>query len=103
VITLNLLELQNQISNKYVLLFGYTKNCGTCYLAEKMLDLVGETVKELQIIKVNLSLSNEIISEYKLKSTPSFTLLKDSIVVDQFYAFHSVTFLYEKINNLIEK
>ncbi|XMB85080.1 thioredoxin family protein [Mycoplasmatota bacterium WC44] len=96
-------RLEQIINNENVILFGYTSNCGTCKLAEQMLDIVTHTVDNVQVIKINLAISSSIVEHYKIKSTPSFILLKNNELFDEFYAFHSVTFLYKKINNLLEK
>lgn len=97
------MDLEKIINHEFVILFGYTSNCGTCKLAEQMLDVVLETVKDIQVIKINLSLETDVIDHYKIKSTPAFILLKKNVLFDCFYAFHSVTFLYEKITKLVEK
>ncbi len=84
------------------IIFGYTENCGTCKMADQMLTVASHG-KEIVIDRVNLSINKEIINKYKILSTPAFILLKDEEVVDQFYAFHDVLYLHEKINNLLQK
>jgi thiol-disulfide isomerase/thioredoxin len=83
------------------IIFGYTENCGTCKMADQMLTIASHG-KEVEIERVNLSISKEIISKYKITSTPAFILLDGDNVVDQFYAFHDVLYLHEKINNLLQ-
>ncbi len=84
------------------IIFGYTENCGTCKMADQMLTIASHG-KDVEIVRVNLSINKDIINQYKIMSTPAFIFLKDEEVVEQFYAFHDVLYLHEKINNLLQK
>ncbi len=84
------------------IIFGMTENCGTCKVAMKMLKLASESF-DIPVEVVNISANKGIIEKYKISSTPAFIFLDDDRVVEQFYAFHSVTFLFEKIRSLENK
>ncbi|XMB66206.1 thioredoxin family protein [Mycoplasmatota bacterium zrk1] len=97
---MKLVELREEFSEN-ILVFGYTTNCGTCKFAEKMLDIVMESVSNIKVVKINLSMSNEIVNHYEIKSSPVFILLKHGKIFDIFYAAHSVVNIYEKISALL--
>ncbi|QVK17334.1 thioredoxin family protein [Mycoplasmatota bacterium] len=74
----------------------YTNMCGTCESAKIMLDIVSKTMKHLLIYQLNVNHYPNIIEDYHITSIPCFLLFKEGKLVEQFYAFHSVTFLYQK-------
>lgn len=84
------------------IIFGYTENCGTCKMAKEMLTIANDTFK-VPIESINLSLDKDTIEQYKIMSTPAFIFLDGEVVVEQFYAFHSVVYLFEKIQELVSK
>lgn len=83
------------------IIFGFTENCGTCKMADQMLTIANDKFN-MPIERVNLSLDKTLIEKYKITSTPAFIFLNGETIVSQFYAFHSVTFLFEKIKELEE-
>lgn len=86
-------------SDKVVVLV-YTSMCGTCESAKRMMHVVSESLKEIGFYQININLNPELIKRYDISSVPCFLLFKKGILVDQFYAFHSVTYLFEKINSI---
>lgn len=84
------------------IIFGYTENCGTCKMAKEMLTIANDTFK-VPVESINLSLDKDTIEQYKIMSTPAFIFLDGEEVVEQFYAFHSVVYLFEKIQELVSK
>lgn len=95
-------DLNQTLNNhgNYVVLV-YTKMCGTCESAKIMLDIVSKTLNHLSIYQLNANHHPKIIEDYQIMSIPCFLIYKEGQLVEQFYAFHSVTFLYQKINSLI--
>ena len=83
------------------IIFGFNDNCGTCKMAREMLAIANDSFN-VHVKRVNLGTNKKLIEKYKISSTPAFIFLNDDAVVEQFYAFHSVTFLFEKINNLVK-
>ena|SRR5690554_2197833 len=83
---------------KLSVVLGYTNMCGTCESAKKMLAIVSELMKDVTFYKVNLNYFPTIAKTYDVKSNPCFMVFKHGVLTDLFYAFHSVTYLYEKIN-----
>jgi len=83
-------------------IFGYTENCGTCKMAKEMLYLANHTFN-IEVEELNLSLEKDLIKKHRITSTPAFIFMDGDEVVSQFYAFHSVTYLFEKLGELAQK
>jgi thioredoxin-like negative regulator of GroEL len=81
------------------IVYFYTPLCGTCQLASKMLQVVAEMI-QVEIGKINLNFYPDIAIKMAIESVPCLVLLKNGRVADKIYAFHSVPFLLEKINQL---
>ena len=75
----------------------YTPMCGTCQLASKMLDVVEKLFQNLEIGKANLNYFPQLAIEYQIESVPCLLIFENGNVIDKIYAFHSVTYLYEKL------
>ena len=90
----------NALDSQMVLV--YTNMCGTCERAKVMLNVVSETIKDVQFVQINANLNPSIISDYNITSIPCFLMFKEGKLVDQFYAFHSVTYLFNKIKGFTE-
>jgi thioredoxin 1 len=98
---INIQELEGlSKADKPVIILAYTTMCGTCESAKRMLSIVSEMRKDLSFFQINVNLSPQVIREYDLTSVPGFLVFKNGIVIDQFYAFHSVTYLFEKFKEL---
>lgn len=72
-----------------------TALCGTCKLAERMLDIVLATSVRIDIKKLNINYAPQLRNTWKISSVPCLVVLQDG-EPDQFeYALHSVDYLYE--------
>jgi thioredoxin-like negative regulator of GroEL len=93
-------DLSSLLNNKLTgIIYFYTPLCGTCQLASKMLEVVGKIV-DVKIGKMNLNFFPDLAGTFKIESVPCLLMVKDGKVIETIYAFHSVPFLLEKINNL---
>jgi thioredoxin-like negative regulator of GroEL len=81
------------------IVYFYTPLCGTCQLASKML-LVASEMIPIEIGKINLNFYPELALRMEIESVPCLVLLKNGRIANKIYAFHSVPFLLEKINQL---
>lgn len=81
----------------------YTSMCGTCEMAKRMLSVISESMKDIAFYQMNANLYPDVINAYDISSVPCFLIFKRGVLVDQFYAFHSVSFLYERINGFRKK
>lgn len=91
-----------KITEKPTVVFGHTPLCGTCRIAEYMLDIAVKSL-ELDVIKINLNLHEDFVKKYEISSSPAFLLFKDGKLYDQFYAFHDVKYIYEKLGTILTK
>ncbi|MDQ1144481.1 thioredoxin-like negative regulator of GroEL [Bacillus sp. SORGH_AS 510] len=82
------------------LIYFYTPLCGTCQLASKML-LVVEELVVIEMGKMNLNFYPQLAKELAIESVPCLLFIKDGMVVETLYAFHSVPFLLDKIKSYI--
>ena len=78
------------------LLYFYTPLCGTCQIASRMLQIVGELV-EVTMGKMNLNFYPDLAKNFAIESVPSLMIIRNGEVQETIYAFHSVPFLLEKI------
>ncbi|TWD97601.1 thioredoxin [Neobacillus bataviensis] len=78
------------------LLYFYTPLCGTCQVASRMLQIVGELV-EVTMGKMNLNFYPDLAKNFAIESVPSLMIIRNGEVQETIYAFHSVPFLLEKI------
>lgn len=91
-----------ELSNKPTIVFGHTPLCGTCRMAEYMLDIATKDL-EVDVIKFNMNVEEDFVTKYKVTSSPAFLLFKEGELVDQFYAFYDVTYLYKKFGTILTK
>lgn len=82
------------------LVYFYTPLCGTCQVASKMLRVVAELIN-FKIGKMNLNFFPEIAKTFAVESVPCLLFVKDGQVLETIYAFHSVPYLLEKVNQLL--
>ncbi len=82
-------------------IYFYTPMCGTCQLASKMLEVVNETILTFHFNKCNLNYFPAVASEYEIESVPCLTIFQDGKIVEKIYAFKSVTYIYNIVNNYI--
>ncbi|WP_078544153.1 thioredoxin family protein [Litchfieldia alkalitelluris] len=77
-----------------IFIYLYTPLCGTCQLAKKMLDVVEQTVPNLEIGMCDLNYFSELAEKWEIKSVPCLVKVQDREIVEQIYAFQSVQYLY---------
>lgn len=100
---MNLRELlQFEIPEQSFIIFGYTPFCGTCKLAEKMLDIAASSLN-LPIKKLDLNYYENLSQYYEITSVPVILFVSNEEVKTISYQFESVTTLYENLNLLLTK
>ncbi|MEH7418932.1 thioredoxin family protein [Neobacillus drentensis] len=82
------------------LLYFYTPLCGTCQVASRMLQIVGELV-EVKMGKMNLNFYPDLAKNFAIESVPCLLIIRNGEVQEAIYAFHSVPFLLEKIKSYL--
>lgn len=82
--------------------FIHSPFCGTCQLASRMLEIVEVTNPKLEIASVNVGSIPLWVSALQIVSVPCLLVWDqrgDTGSVDKIYAFHSVSFLYERLKS----
>jgi len=79
------------------IVFIHVPTCGTCKIAESMLDIVMESFPKLTLEKLNVASRKDFVDNYEISNIPCFLHFHDGVLVDKYYAFHSATYLFEKI------
>ena len=92
--------LQFEISDQPFILFGYTPFCGTCKLAEKMLDITATSLN-IPVTKIDLYYYENLSQYYEIKSVRVLLFIRNGIVENISYQFESVTTLYENLNLML--
>ncbi|MFD2656302.1 thioredoxin family protein [Gracilibacillus thailandensis] len=86
-----------------LVIFVHTPFCATCQLAERMLAILEESDQAQFFYRMNASFFPEFMKENKIQSVPALLLVKDGLVVDQLYAFESVTKLHAVLEGWKQK
>ncbi|WP_414052942.1 thioredoxin family protein [Macrococcus animalis] len=94
--------MQYDLANETLILFGYTPFCGTCKLAEKMLDITTASI-DITVMKIDLNYYEKLSKYYEIQSVPVMLFVTNGEVRDISYKFDSVTTLYENINFMLTK
>ncbi|NPC94102.1 thioredoxin family protein [Bacillus sp. WMMC1349] len=93
-------ELQ-MLGDQTCLLYLYTPFCGTCQLAGTMLGVIDKLMTGVPFYKNNLNYSPTFAEQQKIKSVPCLVIYKKGKIVKKEYAFHSVSYLYDMIKQII--
>ncbi|MBM7646414.1 thioredoxin-like negative regulator of GroEL [Scopulibacillus daqui] len=79
-------------------LFFVSPFCGTCQLAEQMLNIAIEAAEpDFPVYKCRVSEWPETVAKLKVKSVPCLAIIKNNSKKLQVYAFESVTKLYHHL------
>jgi thiol-disulfide isomerase/thioredoxin len=89
---LSLLEKNEQ----YFSIFFYTPFCGTCKLAQQMLEIIETSYPELRICKINIQFAPNLREQWRISSVPCLIRIHDS-VASPIYAFHSIPDILEYV------
>jgi thioredoxin 1 len=76
-------------------LYLYTPMCGTCDVANKMLQVIEQLLPDLPIGMININYIEQLALELKIESVPCLIITEDGQIKEKIYAFQSVPFLYE--------
>lgn len=88
-----------EAGDRRVIVFGHTPFCGTCKAARRMLDVIEQMDREIDIHALDLNFAPEFIRDYRISSTPSLSIFDPSVPGEPrtVYAMHSVPYLLEFI------
>lgn len=92
-----LLRLGNA-EDKAALLF-YTPLCGTCRLAERMLEIAEESGIQVPVKKININFAPVLRDEWQISSVPCLIVTENGIPVLKEYAIGSVVDVHRWLNS----
>ena len=78
------------VERENFILFIHTPFCGTCHVAQGMLNQIEKTLNESYFYDMNGSLFPEFLQDEKIKSVPCLLIKVDGQVKKKIYAFHSI-------------
>ena len=74
--------------------------CGTCKVAERMLEIVDAAEVPVTLYKLNINYSAKLREAWKISSVPCLVLLKNGEPIQFEYAMRSVDHLYTLMKSL---
>lgn len=81
------------------LFYLYTPMCGTCMVANKMMQVINELVPN-PVGQANINYLENLAREYEIESVPCLLIAKQGRVYKKIYAFQSVPYLLETIKDI---
>ena len=76
-----------------------TPMCGTCKVAERMLEIAEAAGIDYPLCKININFAPRLREEWRIASVPCLIVLKNGSIVRQEYAMRSVDYLYSLLKD----
>lgn len=89
-----LLERLARTSGREAVLF-FTPLCGTCKIAERMLQVIAASGKAIPLHKLNINYARELRERWQIASVPCLIMVEDGEVRAREYAMHGVDYLFD--------
>jgi thioredoxin-like negative regulator of GroEL len=83
--------------------FLYTPLCGTCKLAERMLDIIMTMQPTLPLYKSNINFLPQISQDWQIQSVPCVVIKEAGKAKRMIYRMQAVDELYKQLLPLIKK
>ncbi|MDA1317192.1 MAG: thioredoxin [bacterium] len=74
--------------------------CGPCKVTGPIIDELSESMKDIKFVKVDVDTNQELAGKYSIFSIPTFLILKDGVVKNQFVGAHSKENFEEEIQKM---
>lgn len=88
-----LIQLSEADIGRAAVLFT-TPMCGTCKVAERMLEVAEAVGIDYPLSKININFAPRLREEWRIASVPCLVILKNGKILRQEYAMRSVDYLY---------
>ena len=98
-------ELKTMIQNdrQLIIVFVYTPMCGTCKVAQQMLEIIELTYSDIVLFKTNIQNIPTLRNQLQISSVPCLLRYKNQQQLKPIYAFQSVPYLVSQIRLLTEQ
>lgn len=84
-----------------VLVDFYADWCGPCKMTAPIIDELSEEMKDVKFVKVNVDENQDIAGKYSIFSIPTFLIVKDGSVVNQFAGARGKEGFEEELNKVL--
>lgn len=81
-------------SGRTAVVFFHTPLCGTCRLAERMLQVAETALSGLHFYQCNINFAPELVRRYELRSVPCVAIFSAGQLMDRLYRIQAVDELY---------
>lgn len=92
-----LLDRISRIQEGAFAVFLYTPFCGTCKVAQRMLDVIITMLPSLPIVKSNINFLPITTREWQITSVPCIVILEHGKEITYMYRMQSVDELYHRL------
>jgi len=83
-----------------VLVDFFAQWCGPCKLTGPIIDTLAESIKDVKFAKVDVDSNQDLAGKYSVFSIPTFLILKNGEVKNQFVGAHSKESFEEEIKKV---
>jgi thioredoxin-like negative regulator of GroEL len=84
-------------TNKPFGVYFYTPTCGTCKIAEQMLNIAIQAGNTIPMYKINVNFALGLVEKWHIKSVPCIKTFQSQNEVNTMYAIHAVQDIYALI------
>lgn len=97
-------EVNDLIANcKHIIaVYAYTPFCGTCQLAENMINEGRPLQHTLPIYLINLNVAPAFAKKWRILSVPCLLFFENGVELQRIYAFHSYAYV-KKVLHIYEQ
>ncbi|KGX85747.1 thioredoxin family protein [Pontibacillus litoralis] len=81
----------------YSMVYIYSPFCGTCHVARKILDTIEVLYEKEMFYELNAPYHQTFLHTLQVESVPCLLIMKGPSVKEKIYAFHSVPFIQNKL------
>mgnify|MGYP001178158384 CR=1 FL=1 len=96
-------ELEEELKKERSFIYISTPFCGTCQVAEKILQVVEKMMPKLELRTINANYFPKNMEKWQVESVPCLLVLEQGRIKEKVYAFHSVPFMYEFFKRYMSK
>ncbi|MCR2804575.1 thioredoxin family protein [Paenibacillus soyae] len=93
-----LIQISEADIGRAAVLFS-TPMCGTCKVAERMLEVAEAAGVDYPLSKININFAPRLRERWRIASVPCLVVLKNGQLVRQEYAMRSVDYLYSLLKD----
>ena len=91
-------RFREKLSKGRLVAFFHTPFCGTCKRAEKMINVVLESMKpNFDALSCNLNLMPSLAETFEITSVPCLLMIEDGKVKNRIFSFGSIDQLYHSL------